>query len=158
MTNKVVIKLKETDILGNVMHIPIVGINQMYRGTGKSRILTAEARKYKSFIKDNIDEISKHFLLPTKGKLFIYIKFFLHIPLTQKEELDQRYIRDVDNLFKPIQDSLEGHKKFWDNDKKIRGVAGVIEENKYDYSRIEIYTFKYEESVKLLDTHFLEKR
>lgn len=154
--HKLIIPLYKKDILGNTDYINVVWVNQMYTWGHttwrKWKRITPEAVKYKNYLKSFVDDFRmKNGWVKDddlKEPIFYTVVFHLQIPENKEWKLDERYVRDVDNLLKPLQDSFESdteHKRIWKNDKLIRCVLASIEYNSPE-PQIEINLYKYDKT------------
>lgn len=154
------IELKsEPDFLGNVTPIKMLGVNQLFKPHSKTHrlVLTNEWKKYKKFLESKLEEIKEEINLEEAKNepLMVMIKIYRNLPLTKKNKGDQRYIRDTDNLFKPIQDALQGEKGLWGDDKIIKFIWGIMIEGQYEIEKFDISIIPYkEETIKKLNKIF----
>lgn len=152
---KIIIPLTtKSDILWHSDMINVIGVNQLYTWGHitwrKRKRLTPEAVKYKNYLKSQIELFREKnwwfWDYDLKDPIFYTVTFYLTIPTTKDWKINERYIRDVDNLLKPLQDSLESddkHKRIWSNDKQIRCLLATIEYNVSKQPKIEINLYKY---------------
>lgn len=159
--------ITKKDILWNVQKIDVIWINQMYTwwhiSGRKWKRLTPEAVKYKNYLKSKVDEfrITEKWKrdYDLKEQLFYTVTFYLNIVKTKENVIDERYVRDVDNLLKPLQDSFESdweQKRIWANDKQVRCLLATIEYES-ENPRIEVHLYNYDkEKVRDLFT-YIEK-
>lgn len=151
--------ITQPDILWNFETIQVVGTNQLYTWWHivwrKGKRLTPEAIKYKNYLKSQVELFrdSQKWTVDydLKEKIFYTVTFYLTVPITKDGNIDERYIRDADNLLKPLQDSFESDekcKRIWNNDKQVRCLLATIEYNTIEKPKIEVHLYKYD-SVKI---------
>jgi Holliday junction resolvase RusA-like endonuclease len=129
MSKKIIFSIdleKEPDFLGNKAKVNLLGVNQLFRPSKKGTLkLTEEGRKYKAFLKSKVKKIREDLNLKKAidYPIMVYVRIYHTVKLKNNGKKDERYTRDVDNLFKPLQDALEGKDGIWSNDKKIRFIT-----------------------------------
>lgn len=159
------------DILWNRQDVTIVWVNQSYTAWKWRfwKASTIDLKKYKTFLKEKVEEFRKKENWDSEFELtdtiFYTIELYLNVPETKQEELDQRYLRDVDNFLKPIQDSLETTRKkwhdpkyrIWKNDNQIRSLFAHLKYNENEYNKIVINIYKYDKDKIESLFNFIEK-
>jgi len=118
--------------------------------------LTPEAIKYKKFLKKKVQEFREENNWDPEfditQKVFYIVELNFYVPLTKSWKINEKYIRDIDNPLKPLQDSLESKKnkdgtyikRVWSNDKNIECIFVEKSYNKYDYTNIKLTLFPYD--------------
>lgn len=160
--SKHIIPLFTTDILENKTLIEVVGTNELYKNTRYGRSLTPKGKKYKQYINNQVERLRKELKLQgdqvLDEEIVLFVRFYLTLPLSKNGSIDKRYIRDDDNLMKPLKDSLQTSPTkigLWTDDKIIRGGFVEIMANRDENERIELAIYKRDEKLeKRLDAFF----
>jgi len=150
----------EKDLFWKKQDIKMISVNKMYTGnkskSGRWKSITYETIAYKNFLINKVDD----FLLKNPNipknidyPIFYSIQFDLKTKKRKDWEIDQTAISDVDWYIKPIQDSFESDSKMWiqrlwKNDKYIKWFFSMVEYDRFDYSKITINVFEFDESMK----------